>query len=459
MALAIGELVLGRYVVEARVGIGGMGEVYRARHQTLDMPVAIKVMTGASPDLVKRFGREAMLLAKVRHPNVVSILDVGQTSTGTPCMAMEFLEGEALDARLERRGALPWNEARVIALSVLMGLDAAHSAGIVHRDLKPSNVFIARGRPEVIKLVDFGIAYSTAANAAKYTNSGAVLGTPAYMAPEQLVGGSVDARSDIYALGLVLYELLAGHLPFGDDAAGALRRLQEPVPAPVPPLGLQAIPAYITAAIAAAMTIAPEHRPSSARALYGLLRNGPRAQSGQVAAPTATQAAAPPPQRAPRPKPEGRAAGTAVGVAPPPPPPRAYANAPTALAWDAPSAAAAPAPARAPQSASQARMLVAARLPVSRMSRDEQKALAQLAAPGRAYHMGGGMWFSVVPAATEKEAGALVKRLRDALTERYGETCKVLWARASAGFALTPAMLSGASPLPDEISKLLEQLL
>ena len=118
MALSVGELVLDRYVIESLIGQGGMGEVYRARHQTLGMPVAVKAVTGAaSPELTARFTREAQLLARVRHPNVVSILDVGRTLEGTPCMVMEFLEGEALDSRLERRGAFQWREVRAVERS------------------------------------------------------------------------------------------------------------------------------------------------------------------------------------------------------------------------------------------------------------------------------------------------------------------------------------------------------
>jgi len=198
MALSVGELVLDRYVIEALIGQGGMGEVYRARHQTLGMPVAVKAVTGdASAELTARFTREAQLLARVRHPNVVSILDVGRTLGGTPCMVMEFLEGEALDARLERRGASPWREVRAVALAVLKGLTAIHGAGIVHRDLKPANVLITRGSPSIVNIFDFGIAQPTGDGAAKMTRTGAVIGTPAYMSPEQLVGGDIDARSDI----------------------------------------------------------------------------------------------------------------------------------------------------------------------------------------------------------------------------------------------------------------------
>src|SRR3954469_9405713 len=129
MALSVGELVLDRYLVEGLIGQGGMGAVYRARHQRLGIPVAIKTITGdASEELIARFGREAQLLARVRHPNVVSILDVGDAQDRSPCMVMDFLEGETLDARLERRGALPWNEVRAIGLYILQGLDSIHGA-------------------------------------------------------------------------------------------------------------------------------------------------------------------------------------------------------------------------------------------------------------------------------------------------------------------------------------------
>src|SRR4051794_14717912 len=120
MGLTVGQVVLDRYVIEGLIGQGGMGAVYRARHSKLGIPVAIKTITGeASEDLIARFGREAQLLARVRHQNVVSILDVGDLPDGSPCMVMEFLEGEALDARIERRGALPWNEVRAIGLYIL----------------------------------------------------------------------------------------------------------------------------------------------------------------------------------------------------------------------------------------------------------------------------------------------------------------------------------------------------
>src|SRR6185436_924752 len=260
MGLSPGDVVLDRYVIEALIGQGGMGEVYRARHVKLGMPVAVKTIVGdASPELVARFAREAQLLARVRHQNVVSILDVGTAAFGTECMVMEFLEGEGLDARLERRKVLPWNEVRAIGMSVLQGLDAIHGAGIVHRDLKPSNVLIVRGTPEIVKLVDFGIAHS--AQAAKYTRTGAVIGTPAYMSPEQLVGAELDARSDLYSLALMLYELCAGKLPFGDDPTSSLKRLRDAVPPPRAPAALPPLPAAGVTALLRALAIDAAQRP------------------------------------------------------------------------------------------------------------------------------------------------------------------------------------------------------
>ncbi len=515
MSLSVGELVLDRYVIEALIGQGGMGEVYRARHQTLGMPVAVKAVIGsASPELTARFTRDAQLLARVRHPNVVSILDVGQTRAGTPCMVMEYLEGEALDARLARRGAFAWREVRAVALAVLKGLTAIHGAGIVHRDLKPPNVLITRGNPAVVKIVDFGIAQPTGAGETKMTRTGSVIGTPAYMSPEQLVGGDIDARSDIYAVGLMLYELATGKLPFGDDPNGPLQRLSGAIRQPIAPRPLPALPDDAVQAILAALMVDRDRRPANARAFIGLLRGqaretgdfqpnqaggpadaargtqhlqavappGTRAQ--QPAAPPArgTQAAQPRPAVQPAAQPGVQPPGAqvarpgtqlgqpqrATGYAAPPPPQTPagtrMGQAPIAAPADPQSYAmyepAPAAPMYAPQATAPSRALIAARIPVSRLGqREEQRALALLASPGRAYHLGGGMWFAIVPAASESDVTAHAERVCVALQQRYGDTCRVLWSHASPSFALTPASLSGAAPLPPEIAQLLDQLL
>ena len=464
MPLSPGEIVLDRYVIEGLVGVGGMGEVYRARHHKLGMPVAIKAITGTlSEDLVARFDREAMLLARVRHPNVVQILDVGHTKDGAPCIAMEFLEGESLETLLTRRKALPWVNVRAIGMAVLGGLEATHAAGIVHRDLKPANVFITRGNPEGLKLVDFGIAHANTSEGAKFTRTGLMVGTPAYMAPEQIVVGPTDARTDLYAVGLLLYELSTGRLPFGDDPNAALRRLKEPIPPPSTPPGYPPVPPAGIAAILAALAVEPERRPQSAGAFAVLLRGRTAADAGLAPGP-APGAAAPPPAPARQATGVHPGRGTSQPMPPPPPPPPqpppgwdAGEAGFDASAYGATYAASAHATGVAATTiaAPKAQALVAARIPVSRMSRDEQRALAQLAAPARAYHLGGGNWFSVVRADSPEEAAYVANRLGLALQERYGDTCKVLWTAARDDFSLTPASLSGSAPLPPEITELL----
>lgn len=244
LLLVPGAMVDGRFVVERFLGRGGMGVVYAARNLRTDKSVALKCMAlreGALPErraqVASRFRREARVVASIRHPNVVEVYDAGE-SDGAPYLVMELLEGESLRARLER-GALAWPEARTVFLAVLAGVAAAHRAGVVHRDLKPDNIFLARahGSSEVIpKVLDFGIAAVRDADTQEgslLTRTGAVLGTPSYMAPEQLTAGKIDARTDVYALGVVLYELLSGQLPFKAPSAGALAVLQateSPVP-------------------------------------------------------------------------------------------------------------------------------------------------------------------------------------------------------------------------------------
>ena len=273
MTLQAGEIVLGRYRIESLLGRGGMGEVYRARHDRLGMAVAVKILTEVNDDMVRRFEREATLMARVRHPNVVAIADFGQTTAGLPCIVMEFIKGEDLGARMKRRGALPWREALFVIRGILSGLEALHAAQVLHRDLKPDNVVIAPGEPEVVKLIDFGIAKPTGGGSGtRLTSTGSVIGTPAYMAPEQLLGYDLDVRSDIYTAGMILYELLTGSLPGeGHDMAGVLRRLKtDPVP-PRAPAELPALPQLLSEIVVATLQGTPDRRPATARELLARL--------------------------------------------------------------------------------------------------------------------------------------------------------------------------------------------
>jgi predicted Ser/Thr protein kinase len=214
----IGQTVDDRYVVVRVLGEGGMGTVYEVRHASLDRPFAMKVLRldlAKEAELGARFTREARAAAAIDHPNVVQITDFGALRTGQPYFVMELLEGKAL-AQLLRSGPMPTDRALRILSQVAQGLEAAHQAGIIHRDLKPDNVIVlTTARGDVVKVVDFGLA--RVAGQSRLTKGGMVFGTPHYMSPEQATGAELDARSDQYALGVILYEAATGSVPFEAD--------------------------------------------------------------------------------------------------------------------------------------------------------------------------------------------------------------------------------------------------
>ena len=210
---------LGQYTIVRKLGEGGMGVVYAARDERLERNVAVKTMSSLGDDRARqRFWREARAAASVNHPNICQIYEIGDAD-GELFIAMELLEGEALSDRLQR-GAIGVAESIPIALSVLAALSALHERGIVHRDLKPSNVFLT---PYGVKLLDFGLARpdpeQTLGPAAGLTQTGVVLGTPRYMAPEQIVGNPIDTRCDLFAVGAILFEMLAGRPAFSGRSA------------------------------------------------------------------------------------------------------------------------------------------------------------------------------------------------------------------------------------------------
>lgn len=234
---------VGGYVIEAKIGAGGMGVVYGARHPRIGKRVAIKVLAPAfcgDPATVERFEQEARLVNEIHHPNIVDVFQFGELPDGRGYFVMEWLEGESLSARLDK-GGLPATEAIEILDAICDALDAAHEAGVVHRDLKSDNVFIAKLRDQrKVKLLDFGLAKlagrgeSGEHGALHTTKSGMVVGTPAYMSPEQARGKHVDHRTDIYALGCLTYKMLTGRLPFTADNAMDLiiKQLNQPPPSP-----------------------------------------------------------------------------------------------------------------------------------------------------------------------------------------------------------------------------------
>jgi eukaryotic-like serine/threonine-protein kinase len=226
----IGTVLSGRYRLEAKLGSGGMSTVYLARDTTLDRPVAVKVMhreMSEQADQLERFRQEARAVAKISHPNVVAVIDAGEDG-GYPYIVFEYVEGETLKARINRIGALDVQEALAYAIEIARGLTVAHARKMVHRDIKPQNVLIDHeGRA---KLTDFGISRQLEKEG--MTATGRVLGTTDYVAPEQAMGRGADQRSDIYSLGVVLFEMLTGHVPFeADSQVGvAMKHVNEELP-------------------------------------------------------------------------------------------------------------------------------------------------------------------------------------------------------------------------------------
>ncbi|MFV8756091.1 protein kinase domain-containing protein [Nannocystaceae bacterium ST9] len=229
----IGQVLGDRYQVEERIGSGGMGVVYRATHVLIGKRVAIKVLRrrfARQTDIAQRFAQEARVASSIKHPNVVDINDFGTTPGGCPYCVMEHLDGHSLAREIDRTGKLEPGLALDIAIQVGRGLAAAHQAGVVHRDLKPDNVYLIRGESHggrtlaIAKILDFGIA-RVAGSKARLTAAGSVIGTPEYMSPEQARGEEVDLRSDLYALGVMLFEALSGRVPLqGDSLAGTLTK-------------------------------------------------------------------------------------------------------------------------------------------------------------------------------------------------------------------------------------------
>lgn len=227
MATLIGK-TLGSYVVEDEIGSGGMGEVLLARQTSLDRPAVIKKIRRdlcELPDLLERFRREARVAAAIHHQNVVAVYDCFSWRGGE-FIAQEYVDGVDLSTALARCGPMPWRVASMICLEIVRGLQEIHAHGTVHRDLKPQNILL--GRRGEVKIADFGLALE--ASGSSLTKTGVMIGSPPYMPPEQMLGERVDARCDLFSVGVILYELLSGCLPYPepeeDETEGLLSRMQ-----------------------------------------------------------------------------------------------------------------------------------------------------------------------------------------------------------------------------------------
>jgi serine/threonine protein kinase len=248
---------IGHYRIVGQLGRGGMGTVYKAVDETLDREVAIKILNPelADNEIMKRFRAEATILAKLNHPGIATIYELFRAETDL-LMVMEFVRGETLDAISDRLGPLPPEQAAYLVDKVLSGLEHAHRAGIVHRDMKPANVMVTEDGG--VKIMDFGIA--RARGAEHVTVDGYMIGTPAYMPPEQVLGQSVDGRSDLYSVGVILYRLLTGALPFTADTAIAVV-VQQISAAPTPlHVHREGLPGWCATILQRALAKSPDDR-------------------------------------------------------------------------------------------------------------------------------------------------------------------------------------------------------
>ena len=269
--VGIGTVLGGRYRLESRIGAGNHGAVYRARHVELDRPVAVKVMRTATPDggeALHRFRREGIAGCRVKHPHAVAVLDFAAEG-GIAYLVMELLEGHSLDVELAPAAPLGVQRSVTIAAPVCEALAEAHRVGIVHRDVKPANIFLHQaGDRTVPKVLDFGIAriLGVAAQRHHLTLEGWIVGTPAYMAPERFESGACDGKADVYGLGVTLFQMLTGRLPFesvdGEPIALARKHLGELPPA-VRSLNPE-VPLALEEAVMRALAKPPARRPSAA---------------------------------------------------------------------------------------------------------------------------------------------------------------------------------------------------
>ena len=296
----VGVVLHGKYRLDSYLSSGGMGAVFKATHVMLGKPVAVKLIKAdlvTSPDMVRRFQREARAATTLNHPNIVAVYDLGQTDDGTLYIAMELVDGTSLKDVIRETGRIDAPRIVYILRQIASALSLAHRHHIIHRDLKPQNVMLTRdadGR-EIAKLLDFGIAKTFDEKATQLTQTGFALGTPQYMSPEQAMGKEVDARSDLYSLGVMLYEMLIGEVPFSDPSAPAIL-VKHMTETPAPPSrrrpDLQ-VPAHLETIVMKCLEKEPARRYQSADEFIVAL------ESGAGMDPTVPlRAAAPPPPMA-----------------------------------------------------------------------------------------------------------------------------------------------------------------
>jgi serine/threonine protein kinase len=325
-SIQVGEVVGSQFRILRKLGEGGMGAVYLAEQMEMDRKVVVKVLhpelTAMNPSAIERFRREAKAVAQLNHPNIVQVFVFGHADNGQLYLAMEYIEGRDLAHEL-KRGPLPEPRALKILDQSCAALVEAHAAGIVHRDLKPENIMLAdrHGNPDYVKVLDFGIAKlheQAGSDTPKLTQAGTVFGTPRYMSPEQVKGEKIDARSDIYALGVILYETLCGRHPFeaNNTIEYLVKHVNEPVPVPSSEFADVRISPRVEQLLLTCLEKSPEDRFQSVadlqREIRAALRDFPEAARGYPSAPE--PAAKGRPARAPYTPPGSKSGAPSPGV-------------------------------------------------------------------------------------------------------------------------------------------------
>jgi eukaryotic-like serine/threonine-protein kinase len=266
-----GTVLDGKYRLDEKIGFGGFATVFKAEHLQLQRPVAVKVFRpwegNDSPDELERFRIEGIAACRVQHPNAVAVTDFGISAGGIAYLVMELLRGITVAELLEVQQRLPFERCAEIVVPVCDVLAEAHAAGLVHRDIKPENVFLHRAaRGEVVKLLDFGIAklVERADAAHQQLTRGGLIGTPSFLAPERVMGLGYDARADVYSVGVTLYQMLSGRVPFpSDDEDDFFASLIRQATAPIPALDVPDLPAGVERLVRSALSKDPDDRPTA----------------------------------------------------------------------------------------------------------------------------------------------------------------------------------------------------
>lgn len=489
MQLRPGMQVFGRYVLESYLGPSASGERFLGHHQRLGHPVMLRILPArVNEETAGRFKRMAQLMARIRNKHVAAILDYGLINEQTPCIVTELTAGETLQERLNRRRALPWPEATHVLLGTLAGLDGIHAAAVVHRNLNPSNIVIVPGNPEYIKVFDLSLAKSVFDDGSRITKTGIRVGTPAYMAPEQILKQDVDERTDLYAAGLVAYQMLTGGLPGDAEGMKALvARTKGPPERPAAPATFPLLPDAVVDVLMRALQPQASERWDSAQEFARALIQA--AQSSVVQRPSPQQSAQTHVAAPYRPgstastvasadrvdtrarRPAGAENPWAVNerrnlrlrprTRPPQPPEPPPTTAPTPVER-APLAMGASGPAETMDEATdptRIRAVVTARVPADKLDTpSERRWLDEAAGESRSFTLGTQFWIGALVAESDPVAKARCEILCGKLRRRFGSAARGVWSLVDEQFILSEACVDGTAPPPLEVLELLEQV-